>query len=54
VATISPYLDAVREELLARASLSFAPDRDLPPAPARHAEAGAGPRVLFVGFPSDY
>src|ERR1017187_3739438 len=54
MATISPYLDAVREELMARPSHSFAPDRDLPPAPARRAEAGSGPRVLFVGFPSDY
>ena len=54
MATISPYLDAVREELLARTSLSFAPDRDLPRAPARHAEASSGPRILFVGFPSDY
>ncbi|MGP8161758.1 MAG: hypothetical protein ACLQGJ_11175, partial [Candidatus Dormibacteria bacterium] len=54
MATISPYLDAVRDELLARASLSFTPDRDLPPAPARRAEPGSGPRVLFVGFPSDY
>src|ERR1035441_8879197 len=39
-ATISPYLDAIREELMARPSHSFAPDRDLPPAPARHADAG--------------
>ena len=54
MATISPYLDAVREELTAQPSFSFAPDRDLPRAPARHAEAGSGPRVLFVGFPSDY
>jgi methionyl-tRNA formyltransferase len=54
VATISAYLDAVRDELLAQASFSFTPDRDLPPAPARRAEPGSGPRVLFVGFPSDY
>jgi len=54
MATISPYLDTVRDELLARASLSFTPDRDLPTAPARRAESGGGPRVLFVGFPSDY
>ncbi len=54
MATISAYLDTVREELLARVTLSFAPDRDLPPAPARRAEAGSGPRILFVGFPSDY
>ncbi len=52
--TISPYLNSVRDELMGRASFSFAPDRDLPPAPARRAEAGSGPRVLFVGFPSDY
>ena len=54
MATISPYLDAVREGLMGRTSLSFAPDRDLPRTPARHAEAGSGPRILFVGFPSDY
>jgi methionyl-tRNA formyltransferase len=54
MATISPYLDSVRDELLARPSFSFVPDRDLPPAPARHAEPGSGPRILFVGFPSDY
>lgn len=52
--TISAYLDAVREELMGRPSFSFTPDRDLPPAPARRAEAGSGPRILFVGFPSDY
>ncbi len=54
MATISPYLDAVREELLQRSSFSFTPDRDLPAPPARRAEVGDGPRVLFVGFPSDY
>ncbi len=54
MSTASPYLDRVREELLGRASLSFTPDRDLPPPPARHAETGSGPRILFVGFPSDY
>ncbi len=54
VGTISSYLDRVRSELLARPSFSFAPDRDLPPPPARPAEPGDGPRVLFVGFPSDY
>jgi methionyl-tRNA formyltransferase len=54
MATDSPYLDSVREELMGRTSFSFAPDRDLPPAPARHAAPGSGPRVLFVGFPSDY
>ena len=54
VATISPYLDVVREELMERTSFGFAPDRDLPQAPARRADVGSGPRVLFVGFPSDY
>jgi methionyl-tRNA formyltransferase len=54
VATISPYVDAVREELMARTSFGFAPDRDLPRPPARRADPGSGPRVLFVGFPSDY
>jgi methionyl-tRNA formyltransferase len=52
--TISAYLDTVREELMRRSSLSFTPDRDLPAPPARRAETEDGPRVLFVGFPSDY
>lgn len=52
--TTSPYLDTVREALLERSSFSFTPDRDLPAPPARPAVAGDGPRVLFVGFPSDY
>lgn len=52
--TLSPYLDRVRAELMARRCFSFAPDRDLPAPPARRAEPGDGPRVLFVGFPSDY
>jgi methionyl-tRNA formyltransferase len=54
VAAISPYLDATREELMRRSSFSFSPDRDLPSPPARRAEVEPGPRVLFVGFPSDY
>jgi len=54
MATISPYLDAVREQLMALPSFSFAPERDLPPPPARRAESGPWPRILFVGFPSDY
>jgi methionyl-tRNA formyltransferase len=53
VATRSPYLDSVREALLAQPSFSFSPDRDLPP-PEGTADADSGPRVLFVGFPSDY
>jgi len=39
---------------MARPSLSFTPDRDLAAPPAGRAEPGSGPRVLFVGFPSDY
>ena len=39
---------------MAQPSFSFTPDRDLPPPPARRAEVGSGPRILFVGFPSDY
>jgi methionyl-tRNA formyltransferase len=54
MATISPYLDSVRDELLQRGSFSFTPDRGLPAPPARRAEVGDGPPVLFVGFPSDY
>ena len=54
VGTISPYLDAVRETLMSRSSFSFTPDRDLPAPPARRADTGAGPRLIFVGFPSDY
>jgi methionyl-tRNA formyltransferase len=52
--TTSPYLDGIRAALLAQPSFGFVPDRDLPRPPARKAEPGAGPRVLFVGFPSDY
>lgn len=52
----SAYLDDVRQQLWARRSFSFIPDRQLPePAgtPQRTTSAGA-PTVLFAGFPSDY
>ncbi|HEV7678008.1 MAG TPA: formyltransferase family protein [Candidatus Dormibacteraeota bacterium] len=51
----SPYLDAAREELWARDSFSFIPDRQLPPPDgALPQRTGGGPRILFAGFPSDY
>jgi methionyl-tRNA formyltransferase len=51
----SPYLDAAREELWARDSFSFIPDRQLPaPDPTPPLRSGGGPRLLFAGFPSDY
>lgn len=53
MATRSPYLDRVTADLAARPSLSFIPDRDLP-VPEGTAVSGGGPRVAFVGFPSDY
>lgn len=52
----SPYLDAVRQQLWARASFSFIPDRQLPEptgTPQRTTSPDA-PRLLFAGFPSDY
>ena len=53
MATSSEYLDQAREELWSKESFSFIPDRDLPPPPGI-AVGGGGPRVGFVGFPSDY
>jgi methionyl-tRNA formyltransferase len=53
MATRSAYLDKVARELGGRPSLTFIPDRDLPPADGV-AEIGGGPRVAFVGFPSDF
>lgn len=53
MATRSPYLERVAAELRQRPSLSFVPDRDLEE-PEGVAERGGGPRVAFVGFPSDY
>ncbi len=52
----SDYLDAVRQQLWARASFSFIPDRQLPEptgTPQRSIGAAA-PKLLFAGFPSDY
>jgi methionyl-tRNA formyltransferase len=50
----SSYIDAAREELWARHSFSFIPDRKLPPPSGTPQRSGDGPRVLFAGFPSDY
>ncbi|MGI8848119.1 MAG: methionyl-tRNA formyltransferase [Candidatus Dormibacteria bacterium] len=50
----SPWLDAVRAELLAQDSLSFIPDRDLPrPLGAAISQHGRA-RVAFLGFPSEF
>jgi len=54
VSTRSAWLDAIGEELLAKDSLSFIPDRDLPPPPRETASLGSGPRIAFVGFPSEF
>jgi methionyl-tRNA formyltransferase len=54
VSTSSAYLDGARYQLMARRSFSFTPDRDLPEPPSEPAITGSGPRILFVGFPSDY
>ncbi|HUZ69783.1 MAG TPA: formyltransferase family protein [Candidatus Saccharimonadales bacterium] len=53
MATNSAYLDAVRHDLWAREVFTFIPDRDLAP-PPETITAGAGPRVAFAGFPSDF
>jgi methionyl-tRNA formyltransferase len=39
---------------MARPSFSFTPDRDLPSPSMEAATSADGPRILFVGFPSDY
>jgi methionyl-tRNA formyltransferase len=55
MAVVSAYLDSAREELWARSSFSFIPDRRLPPPSGTAQRSGpAGPRLLFAGFPSDY
>lgn len=54
MATHSSYIDDARDELMARTSFSFSPDRDLPLPPGEPARVEAGPRVIFVGFPSDF
>lgn len=53
MATSSAYLDRAREDLWSREVFTFIPDRGLPP-PQDTTPPGAGPRVLFTGFPSDY
>src|SRR5579872_2245090 len=53
MATNSAYLDSVRDDLWAREVFTFIPDRDLPPPPGT-ITPGAGPRVAFAGFPSDF
>jgi methionyl-tRNA formyltransferase len=53
VPTRSDYLDRVWEGLWAKPSFSFIPNLLLPE-PAGTAVRGAGPRVAFCGFPSDY
>lgn len=53
MATSSAYLDAVDHDLWARDVFTFIPDRDLPP-PSDTVTPGAGPRVAFAGFPSDF
>jgi methionyl-tRNA formyltransferase len=53
MATTSDWLTAAERELWSRESFSFIPDRRLPD-PEGVPEIGAGPRVVFAGFPSDY
>ena len=53
MAVESEYLEQVRRELWGRPLFTFIPDRDLLP-PRGTADPGAGPRVVFAGFPSDY
>jgi methionyl-tRNA formyltransferase len=53
MATSSAYLDQVHRDLWAREIFTFIPDRDLPPPPDT-VTPGAGPRVAFAGFPSDF
>lgn len=53
--TESDVLAAVEADLWARDSFSFIPDRTWPmPPDGPQAGNGTGPRVLFVGLPSDY
>jgi methionyl-tRNA formyltransferase len=56
MAVTSPYLDAARQQLWARESFSFIPDRQLPEPTGAPQRSGpqAQPRLLFAGFPSDY
>ena len=53
MATTSPALDVVRDNLWRRSEFSFIPDRDLAPLPGT-ATTTAGARIVFAGFPSDY
>src|SRR5690348_15078608 len=54
MAVTSAYLDAARDELWARDTFTFIPDRRLPPPVGTPHRSGDGPRILFAGFPSDY
>src|SRR6202165_6366478 len=53
MATSSAYLDSVGRDLWAREVFTFIPYRDLPSPPGT-ITPGAGPRVAFAGFPSDF
>lgn len=53
MATTSPALSVVRENLWQRREFSFIPDRDLA-ALEGTAATMPGARILFAGFPSDY
>ena len=53
MAVPSEYLEQARRDLWERPLFTFIPDRDLPPATST-ADPGAGTRVVFAGFPSDY
>jgi methionyl-tRNA formyltransferase len=53
VATRSTALEGIRTALWARREFSFIPDRDILPLDGE-ARAEGGPRMLFVGFPSDF
>jgi methionyl-tRNA formyltransferase len=54
MAITSAFLDEVAQRLWQQSSLSFVPDRQLPPPQGTAVRTGDGPRVLFAGFPSDY
>ena len=53
MAVHSEYLEHARRELWVRPLFTFIPDRDLP-ATTSTVDPGAGKRVAFAGFPSDY
>jgi methionyl-tRNA formyltransferase len=56
MAATSAYLDAARQQLWARDSFSFIPDRQLPEPTGTPRRSGPAeqPKLLFAGFPSDY